>query len=176
MPRRVIRGPRRFSVAGRGIPITRAPDYGPANREGAPYDVVMTLRVVGAGHGRTGTHSLKLAPERLLGGHCHHMAEVIADRSVTSRCGPPVIRGEEVDWEGSSPVTSPRSTFPGRHSGGSSARRSPTPLSFSLPAPPRTGTVAERRPYSSSTASHHPSATFGGSGSGSAAGSTTPKR
>lgn len=36
----------------------------------------MGLHVVGAGLGRTGTHSLKLALERLLGGRCHHMIEV----------------------------------------------------------------------------------------------------
>lgn len=36
----------------------------------------MTLRVVGAGVGRTGTHSLKVALEQLLGGTCHHMMEV----------------------------------------------------------------------------------------------------
>lgn len=36
----------------------------------------MTLRVVGAGLGRTGTLSLKLALEKLLGGPCYHMAEV----------------------------------------------------------------------------------------------------
>lgn len=34
------------------------------------------LRVVGAGLGRTGTHSLKLALEQLLGGPCYHMFEV----------------------------------------------------------------------------------------------------
>ena len=37
----------------------------------------MTLRVVGAGVGRTGTESLKLALERLLGGPCYHMLEVM---------------------------------------------------------------------------------------------------
>jgi hypothetical protein len=36
----------------------------------------MSLRVVGAGLGRTGTLSLKLALERLLGAPCYHMAEV----------------------------------------------------------------------------------------------------
>ena len=36
----------------------------------------MTLRVVGAGLGRTGTHTLKVVLERLLGGPCHHMVEV----------------------------------------------------------------------------------------------------
>jgi hypothetical protein len=37
----------------------------------------MALRVVGAGLGRTGTMSLKLALERLLGGPCYHMLEVM---------------------------------------------------------------------------------------------------
>jgi hypothetical protein len=36
----------------------------------------MSLRVVGAGLGRTGTLSLKGALEKLLGGPCHHMMEV----------------------------------------------------------------------------------------------------
>jgi hypothetical protein len=36
----------------------------------------MSLRVVGAGLGRTGTHSLKLALETLLGGPCYHMIEI----------------------------------------------------------------------------------------------------
>ena len=35
----------------------------------------MSLRVVGAGIGRTGTLSLKLALERLLEGRCYHMME-----------------------------------------------------------------------------------------------------
>ncbi|HZO91909.1 MAG TPA: sulfotransferase [Chthonomonadaceae bacterium] len=38
----------------------------------------MDLRVIGAGLGRTGTHSLKLALERLLGAPCYHMVEVFA--------------------------------------------------------------------------------------------------
>jgi hypothetical protein len=33
----------------------------------------MAVEVIGAGVGRTGTHSLKQAPEQLLGGRCHHM-------------------------------------------------------------------------------------------------------
>jgi hypothetical protein len=35
----------------------------------------MTMRVVGAGVGRTGTLSLKAALEQLLGGRCYHMLE-----------------------------------------------------------------------------------------------------
>ncbi len=39
----------------------------------------MTLKVVGAGLARTGTASLKLALEQLLGGPCYHMLEVFAN-------------------------------------------------------------------------------------------------
>ncbi|HEY3834305.1 MAG TPA: sulfotransferase [Acidimicrobiia bacterium] len=38
----------------------------------------MGLRVVGAGVGRTGTHTQKVMLEQLLGGTCHHMMEVFA--------------------------------------------------------------------------------------------------
>lgn len=57
----------------------------------------MTLRVVGAGLGRTGTNSLKLALERLLGGPCYHMMEVFGhpdDIAVWQRA----VDGEPVDW------------------------------------------------------------------------------
>lgn len=37
----------------------------------------MTLKVIGAGYGRTGTASLKLALETLMGGPCYHMSEVL---------------------------------------------------------------------------------------------------
>jgi Sulfotransferase domain len=57
----------------------------------------MGLRVVGAGLGRTGTNSLKLALEQLLGAPCYHMYEVAAHPSDV-----PVwhaaVRGEEVDF------------------------------------------------------------------------------
>lgn len=59
----------------------------------------MTLRVVGAGLGRTGTSSLKVALEQLLGGRCHHMSEVHADAEWHLPLWEPVLRGEEVDWE-----------------------------------------------------------------------------
>jgi hypothetical protein len=58
----------------------------------------VTLRVVGPGLGRTGTYSLKLALERLLGGRCHHMAEVLADPQRHLALWGPVLRGEEADW------------------------------------------------------------------------------
>jgi Sulfotransferase domain len=55
------------------------------------------LGVVGAGLGRTGTHSLKLAFERLLGAPCYHMLEVLGrpDQRATWHAA---VRGEEVDW------------------------------------------------------------------------------
>jgi len=40
------------------------------------HDGRMTIQLVGVGLGRTGTMSLKLALEQLLGGTCHHMMEV----------------------------------------------------------------------------------------------------
>jgi hypothetical protein len=57
----------------------------------------MGLRVVGAGLGRTGTHSLKLALEQLLGGPCYHMSELI-EREDDTAVWAAAVRGEEVDW------------------------------------------------------------------------------
>jgi hypothetical protein len=57
------------------------------------------LQVVGAGVGRTGTHSLKVALERLLEGPCHHMVEVFP--SDEQRAGwAAAAMGEAVDWDG----------------------------------------------------------------------------
>jgi len=70
----------------------------------------MTLRVVGAGVGRTGTHSLKLALEQLLGAPCYHMLEVFghpehvpswaaaADGSLTDWDAIFTGYGAAVDW------------------------------------------------------------------------------
>lgn len=43
----------------------------------------MTLKVIGAGFGRTGTASLKLALEKLGFGPCYHMSEVLANAGHT---------------------------------------------------------------------------------------------
>jgi hypothetical protein len=57
----------------------------------------MTLKVVGAGVGRTGTLPLKLALEQLLGGPCHHMAEVISNPGQMPVCqGAPVAEMSEI--------------------------------------------------------------------------------
>lgn len=56
------------------------------------------MKVIGAGLGRTGTYSLKVALQKLLGGRCYHMAEVFEhpeDVEVWCRAG----RGEPVDWK-----------------------------------------------------------------------------
>jgi hypothetical protein len=57
----------------------------------------MTLKVIGAGLGRTGTASLKVALEQLLGGRCYHMSECFGNPA-----NPPLwleaARGRP-DWE-----------------------------------------------------------------------------
>ena len=55
------------------------------------------LKVVGAGVGRTGTHSLKVALEQLLGGTCHHMVEVFAHPDEVP-VWTDAIDGKAVDW------------------------------------------------------------------------------
>jgi hypothetical protein len=57
----------------------------------------MSLKVVGAGVGRTGTHSLKIALEQLLGGPCHHMIEIMGDPG-QARGWINAIEGGTVDW------------------------------------------------------------------------------
>jgi hypothetical protein len=57
----------------------------------------MELKVVGAGVGRTGTHSLKIALEQLLGAPCHHMLEILGDPS-QAPAWIEAIEGGSVDW------------------------------------------------------------------------------
>ena len=57
----------------------------------------MEIAVVGAGVGRTGTHSLKVALEQLLGGPCHHMIEIIGDLDQVP-AWVDAIEGRPVDW------------------------------------------------------------------------------
>jgi hypothetical protein len=58
----------------------------------------MTLRMVGAGVGRTGTESLKLALEHLLGGRCYHMLEVLTHPESVMYWAS-AGRGEMPDWD-----------------------------------------------------------------------------
>src|SRR3569623_3410022 len=58
----------------------------------------MALSVIGAGFGRTGTHTLTLALEMLGFGPCHHMEDVMANpeqKAAFRAAG----RGETVDWD-----------------------------------------------------------------------------
>ena len=58
----------------------------------------MALKVVGAGLGRTGTHSLKLGLEQLLGGPCYHMIELFP-RPQHLPLWHRAINGQEIDWD-----------------------------------------------------------------------------
>ena len=55
------------------------------------------MHAIGAGFGRTGTNSLKLALERLLGAPCYHMFELIA-RPADVAVWAAAADGEPVDW------------------------------------------------------------------------------
>ncbi|WP_037313184.1 sulfotransferase family protein [Ruegeria halocynthiae] len=58
----------------------------------------MALDVIGAGFGRTGTNSLKLALEQLGFGPCHHMFEV-RDNPGQLPAWAAAARGEPADWD-----------------------------------------------------------------------------
>jgi hypothetical protein len=58
----------------------------------------MPLKVVGAGFGRTGTNSLKLALEQLGFGPCHHMFEV-RDNPRQLPFWQAAARGDAMDWD-----------------------------------------------------------------------------
>lgn len=55
------------------------------------------LKVIGSGLGRTGTHSLKLGLEKLLGAPCYHMMEVFP-RPAHFGLWTKAAKGESVDW------------------------------------------------------------------------------
>lgn len=59
----------------------------------------MSLRLIGAGVGRTGTLSLRTALETLLGGRCYHMFEVREHREHIALWHA-AARGESIDWRG----------------------------------------------------------------------------
>jgi Sulfotransferase domain len=58
----------------------------------------MTLRLIGAGVGRTGTESLKVALEHLLGGPCYHMLEVVSHPEAVTYWAA-AGRGDMPDWD-----------------------------------------------------------------------------
>jgi Sulfotransferase domain len=58
----------------------------------------MSLEVIGAGLGRTGTLSLKAALEEIGFSRCYHMTEVFANKG-HAQIWDAAARGEPVDWE-----------------------------------------------------------------------------
>lgn len=58
----------------------------------------MTIKVIGAGVGRTGTYSLKLAINQLGFGPCHHMEEVLHNMPVQVPLWVAAVKGRP-DWE-----------------------------------------------------------------------------
>src|SRR6202043_1341695 len=61
-------------------------------------EYAMPLKVIGAGLGRTGTLSLKVALEQLGFAKCYHMTEVFAKPEYVGLWDA-AARGEPVDWE-----------------------------------------------------------------------------
>ncbi len=59
----------------------------------------MSLKVIGAGLGRTGTNSLKLALEQLLGGPCYHMYELVNVHEEHVPIWHEAAEGKPVDWD-----------------------------------------------------------------------------
>ncbi len=57
----------------------------------------MTLKIIGAGVGRTGTYSLKLAINRLELGPCHHMEEVLLNQGTQVPLWANAVAGKP-DW------------------------------------------------------------------------------
>lgn len=63
---------------------------------------IMTLQVIGAGYGRTGTASLKLALEQIGFGPCHHMSEVLPNPervALWTRIGAGEAEGNPLLWD-----------------------------------------------------------------------------
>jgi hypothetical protein len=69
-----------------------------ASRDWYFGSLIMTLKVVGAGIGRTGTFSLKHALERLGFGPCHHMIEVLGNMEQQLPLWQSAVAGQP-EWE-----------------------------------------------------------------------------
>lgn len=59
----------------------------------------MSLKVIGAGLGRTGTLSLKKALEHLLGAPCYHMMELFDHLEEHTPLWHAAVRGEKINWD-----------------------------------------------------------------------------
>jgi len=74
----------------------------------------VTLQVIGAGFGRTGTLSTKLALEQLGFGPCHHMEEVLAHPEQVEPFER-ALAGETVDWHAAFAGYRAMVDWPGAH-------------------------------------------------------------
>jgi len=68
-----------------------------ADKAGKRVGDNMSLKIIGAGFGRTGTHSLKLALEQLGFAPCYHMVEVFTHPGHSERWEA-AARGAPTDW------------------------------------------------------------------------------
>ena len=107
----------------------------------------MPLKVVGAGVGRTGTASLKLALERLLGGRCHHMLEVVMDTGQVAGWTD-AIEGRDVDWQKLLSGFVAQVDWPGAAFWREISDANPDALVLLQRVTPRRGTAAPRTPSS----------------------------
>ncbi len=82
----------------RGYRVPEARDWARERRQRVRGRGRMPLEVIGAGYGRTGTLSLKLALERLGFTKCYHMMEVFRHPEHVPMWAA-AHRGEPVDWE-----------------------------------------------------------------------------
>ena len=108
----------------------------------------MGLQVIGAGFGRTGTTSLKTALEQIGFGPCHHMSEVMKNKTVQAPFfmdAASVLKDnpdKDVDWDLIYGATKPLLTSRRVCSRNNSWSSTPTPRLFSLYVNPRNGTIA----------------------------------
>ena len=107
----------------------------------------MTLSVIGAGLGRTGTLSLKLALERLGFGPCYHTRELLKQLDAHVAVWNRAADGDFVDWDAlyegySSAVDFPTAAFYRELSGHYLIQ---LPKSFSRCAIPLVGMKASKR-------------------------------
>src|ERR1700722_12791584 len=85
------------SVRAQGLRKRRLVDSGRGLMSSRRGEGLVERKVVGAGVGRTGTHSLKLALEQLLDAPCHHMLEILGDPEQIP-AWIDAIEGRPADW------------------------------------------------------------------------------
>ncbi|WP_298071051.1 sulfotransferase family protein [Oleiagrimonas sp.] len=80
------------------VNVLQNQEENPAGSFSAQGSITMALTVIGAGIGRTGTYSLKLAIHQLWLGPCHHMEEVLKNMPTQVPLWSAAVAGHP-DWE-----------------------------------------------------------------------------